>query len=70
MSAVSRPSFLARKARRAQLALATLAELVRVVIASGRWFLVPMVVVLALAGVLLVVVQVLEYVAPFVYTVF
>ncbi len=40
------------------------------VIASGRWFLVPMVVVLALAGVLLLVVQVLEYVAPFVYTVF
>ncbi|MDQ3036724.1 MAG: DUF5989 family protein [Myxococcota bacterium] len=70
MSALGRPSYVARKARRAQLALATLAELVRVVIASGRWFLVPMVVVLAFAGVLLVVVQVLEYVAPFVYTVF
>lgn len=70
MSALDRPSYLARKARRAQLAIATLTELVRVVIASGRWFLVPMVVVLALAGVLLLVVQVLEYVAPFVYTVF
>ena len=63
-------SALSRRAQRARMAVSTLAELVRVVVASGRWFLVPMVLVLALAGVLLVVVQVLEYVAPFVYTVF
>jgi hypothetical protein len=59
-----------RKARRASLALSTIAELCRVAIRSGRWFLLPLVAVLVLAAMLLVVVQVLEYVAPFVYTVF
>lgn len=56
--------------RRAALAASTIAELFRVVVASGRWFLVPLIAVLVLAALLLVAVQVLEYVAPFVYTVF
>jgi uncharacterized membrane protein YqhA len=61
---------LARRVRRATLAVSTISELFRVVIGSGRWFLVPLLIVLVLAAVLLAVVQVLEYVAPFVYTVF
>ncbi len=56
--------------RRASLAVSTIAELFRVVIGSGRWFLVPLLVVLVVATLLLVVVHALEYVAPFVYTVF
>ena len=55
---------------RAAMALSTIAELFRVVVSSGRWFLVPLVVVLVLSALLLVAVSVLEYVAPFVYTVF
>ncbi len=61
---------IARRARRAGLAIAAIAELFRTVVAGGRWFLVPMLLVLALAAALLAVVSVLEYVAPFVYTVF
>ena len=56
--------------RRASLAAGTIAELLRVVVSSGRWFLVPLIVVLVLAALLLAVVHALEYVAPFVYTVF
>ena len=37
---------------------------------TGRWWLVPMVVIFLAAAVVLVVVQVIEYAAPFVYTLF
>lgn len=50
--------------------LSVVAELCRSFVRSGRFWLVPMVVVFVLAGLLLGVVQVLEYVAPFVYTMF
>lgn len=64
---MSRPrSRLARWSMR----LSVLAELCSTFIRSGRFWLVPMVVVFVLAGLLLGVVQVLEYVAPFVYTMF
>ena len=56
--------------RRASLAAGTLWELFRTVVQSGRWFLVPLIVVLILAALLLLLVSALEYVAPFVYTVF
>mgnify|MGYP001205287318 CR=1 FL=1 len=56
--------------RRAALGLATLRDLFAMLAATGRWWLVPMVVVLLGAAALLVVVQAVEYVAPFVYTVF
>ena len=45
-------------------------ELCRALIASGRWWMVPMVVVLALSALLLAAVAAIEYVAPFVYTIF
>jgi len=48
----------------------TLGELAALLWQSGRWWLLPMSVVLVGAAVLLVVVQAVEYVAPFVYTVF
>jgi uncharacterized membrane protein YeaQ/YmgE (transglycosylase-associated protein family) len=50
--------------------LGTLRELFSMLAATGRWWLTPIVVVLLGAAVLLVVVQAVEYVAPFVYTVF
>lgn len=56
--------------RRASLVVATIGSLFALVIRNGRWFLVPMLVVFVLAAVLLALVSVLEYVAPFVYTVF
>ena len=48
----------------------TVGELFVMVMGGSRLWLLPMFVVFALAAVLLAVVQVLEYVAPFVYTVF
>jgi hypothetical protein len=45
-------------------------ELVDLLAKSGRWWLLPMVGVLGLASLLLVAVAAVEYVAPFVYTVF
>ena len=50
--------------------LNTLVELGRVVGRGGRLWLLPMVLVLAATGVLFTVLTLLEYVAPFVYTVF
>jgi hypothetical protein len=57
-------------AARARMNLGTLGELAALLWRSGRWWLLPMSLVLAGAAVLLVVVQAVEYVAPFVYTVF
>ena len=57
-------------AARTRMNLGTLGELARMFWQSGRWWLLPMSIVLAGAAVLLVVVQAVEYVAPFVYTVF
>ena len=57
-------------AGRARVNAGTLRELVVVLGTNGRWWLLPMVIVLMLAALLLMAVQVVEYVAPFVYTVF
>jgi hypothetical protein len=48
----------------------TVLELCSLLILNKRWWLVPMVGILALASVLLVLLQAAEYVAPFVYTIF
>ena len=48
----------------------TLAELYRLLREGGRWWLIPMVGVLVGTAVLLVAVAAVEYVAPFVYTIF
>lgn len=55
---------------RAAVGLETLRELFAMLRATGRWWLTPIVVVLLGAAALLVLVQAVEYVAPFVYTVF
>ena len=50
--------------------VATVIELGQALASGGRWWMIPMLAVLALAGALLTVVAALEYVAPFVYTIF
>ena len=56
-------SFLANRLR-------TIGRLLRHFVSRGRWFLLPLLVVLLLAGVLLLVTGGLSYVAPFVYSIF
>ncbi|MBK9035764.1 MAG: hypothetical protein IPL61_31695 [Myxococcales bacterium] len=50
--------------------LATVARILAHFAGRGRWFLLPVVIVLLLAGVLLLVTSGLSYVAPFVYSIF
>ena len=50
--------------------LRTLSELLGHFVRRGKWFLIPLVVMLLLAGVLLFVTGGLSYVAPFVYAIF
>jgi len=65
-----------RKARSSWIArvtspLQTLLEFNQLAIKSGRgWWLIPMMGALILLAILLVFIQVIEYVAPFVYTIF
>jgi hypothetical protein len=64
--APARPASRGRRAGR----LDTLKELYQLLVQGGRWWLVPMIAVLALTAALLVAVAAVEYVAPFVYTIF
>jgi Family of unknown function (DUF5989) len=49
----------------------TLQEFTQLATRSGRgWWLIPMMASLLLLGVLIATIQVIEYVAPFVYTIF
>lgn len=48
----------------------TARELYQLLVQGGRWWLVPMLAVLGLSAALLAAVAAVEYVAPFVYTVF
>jgi len=50
--------------------LRTIGRILRHFISRRRWFLVPLLVVLLLAGVLLLATGGLSYVAPFIYSIF
>ena len=52
------------------LKLGTFGELLTMFADSGRWWLLPFAGILALTALLLLVVSVLEYAAPFIYTIF
>ncbi len=71
MKALAGPSILHPAPRARTVARTSIfLELCRALVASGRWWMVPMVVVLALSALLLAAVAAVEYVAPFVYTIF
>ena len=50
--------------------LRTIGRILRHFLSRRRWFLVPLLVVLMLAGVLLLATGGLSYVAPFIYSIF
>jgi uncharacterized membrane protein YqhA len=50
--------------------LRTIGRILRHFLSRRRWFLVPLLVVLLLAGVLLIATGGLSYVAPFIYSIF
>lgn len=58
-----------RRRRRAS-RLRTVGQLFAALGGTGRWWLVPLVVVLLVVAIALIVVQVAQYAAPFVYTLF
>jgi hypothetical protein len=64
------PNRLGQAVARSSTNVGTFAELCRALVAGGRWWMVPMILVLGLTSVLLIVVTAIEYVAPFVYTIF
>ena len=64
------PSRAGRAIARSKTNVATFAELCRALVEGGRWWMVPMVLVLGLTSVLLIAITAIEYVAPFVYTIF
>ena len=58
------------RARKVKAGVGTIAELYRALVANGRWWMVPMIAILGMTSLLLVAVAAIEYVAPFVYTIF
>ena len=48
----------------------TTVEVVQLLAENGRWWLIPMFAIMLMTAGLLVVVQAVEYVAPFIYTIF
>ena len=55
---------------RVQIRLRTVGEFASFLVKNGRWWLLPMLLVLGLTALLLGAVHVIEFAAPFVYTVF
>lgn len=45
----------------------TLGELMAMLVRGGRWWLLPLALVLGIGGLVLVVLQAIQYVAPFIY---
>ena len=56
--------------RRMRARLSTLRDLSRHFSGTGRWWLMPMVSIFLIAAALLVIIGIIEYAAPFVYTLF
>lgn len=59
-----------RARRRGGSRLRALAQLMGHFAGTGRWWLIPLVVVLLLSAVILIGIKVVQYAAPFVYTLF
>lgn len=59
-----------RRRRRKSSRLRTVVQLFGAFRGTGRWWLTPLIVVLLLVAVALIAVQIAQYAAPFVYTLF
>lgn len=68
--AASPPKAKRRGFRRTRARLSTLRDLSRHFAGTGRWWLFPMVSIFLVSAALLVVIGIIEYAAPFVYTLF
>ena len=55
---------------RVRAGLGTVGELYRTLVDNGRWWMFPMIAILGLTSLLLIAIAAVEYVAPFVYTIF
>lgn len=55
---------------RVRAGVGTIGELYRVLVDNGRFWMVPMIAILGLTSLLLMAIAAVEYVAPFVYTIF
>jgi hypothetical protein len=60
----------ANRATRMKTGAGTLGELYKALVGNGRWWMVPMIAILGVTSLLLVAIAAVEYVAPFVYTIF
>lgn len=58
------------RSQRLTMRASTLGALMSLLVANGRWWLVPLVLVFGVTSVLLSVVAAIEYFAPFVYSLF
>lgn len=61
---------LAPRTSRVRAGVGTIGELYRVLVDNGRFWMVPMIAILGLTSLLLMAIAAVEYVAPFVYTIF
>lgn len=61
---------LGTRAIRVRAGLGTVGELYRTLVDNGRWWMFPMIAILGLTSLLLIAIAAVEYVAPFVYTIF
>ena len=58
------------RAIRVRAGLGTVGELYRTLVDNGRWWMFPMIAILGMTSLLLIAIAAVEYVAPFVYTIF
>ena len=67
---VTAPVVVRRRSARVRAGVSTIGELYRTLVDNGRWWMFPMIAILGLTSLLLVAIAAIEYVAPFVYTIF
>ncbi len=58
------------RSTRVRAGLGTIGELYRTLVDGGRWWMFPMIAILGATSLLLIAIAAIEYVAPFVYTIF
>jgi hypothetical protein len=72
MTGAASPASTAPRTRslRVRAGFGTVGELYRTLVDNGRWWMFPMIGILGFTSLLLIAIAAIEYVAPFVYTIF